>query len=766
MTRIPLQATRRLFAALVVVVGAVAGSLSLSGPILAADSAATADKPAASKAEVEHLIGTLEDPAARQKLIGQLRLLVNADKADEPGLLPLISEQMQDVSDELLATATALSEVTHVAQWLNVQITDPRLRDRWTDILGKLVAILGGGILAERLFRLALAAPRRMLESRRPHDRWMRVPFAIGRWLLDLVPVGAFAAISYGLLALPLLKLTGDASLAAVLLITAYAVVRGGLVLVHALFMPGAGGIRVLPLDDETANYLFIWARRLTYTGIWGYFAIQAFKLLGLPKSGYNFSIKLLGLVVSTLLVILVLQNRQTVARWIRSRGEASGLSGRLKGLPNRLADIWHILAALYIIASFAIWALQVKGGFEFVVRASLLTVVILLAANVLAGLLAKLVNRAFAISEELRSQFPSLEARANRYLAIMHNVVRAAVWIGTVLAVGQAWGADTLAWLGSDLGRRLVSSTLAIAAVLIGALIVWELVSSSIERYLSRTDGDGNVVERSSRARTLLPLMRNVVLVVLVVFVALIVLSELGVNIAPLLAGAGVVGVAIGFGSQKLVQDVITGAFILFEDTIAVGDSVKIGDHTGTVEGMTIRTMRLREQTGHVHTIPFSAVASVTNMSRDFGYYVFDLGVSYREDVDQVMATIRAVGEDMQLDPEIGGNVDAVEVFGVDRFADSAVIIRGRFKTPPGKQWTVGREFNRRIKKRFDEAGIEIPYPTSTLYFGEDREGKAPPARVLIEPTADPVPPKPGPASEFAADGANYPIGETERIE
>jgi len=137
--------------------------------------------------------------------------------------------------------------------------------------------------------------------------------------------------------------------------------------------------------------------------------------------------------------------------------------------------------------------------------------------------------------------------------------------------------------------------------------------------------------------------------MILLSVMVRLIVLSELGVNIAPLLAGAGVVGVAIGFGSQKLVQDVITGAFILFEDTIAVGDTVKIGEHTGTVEAMTIRTLKLRDATGQVHTLPFSAVSSVVNQSRDFAYYLFDLGVSYQADVDQVMETIRTVGEEMR---------------------------------------------------------------------------------------------------------------------
>jgi small conductance mechanosensitive channel len=533
---------------------------------------------------------------------------------------------------------------------------------------------------------------------------------------------------------LPLLDQSADGRQVTALITMAYVLSRFLMVLIAAVLMPGSTSIRLVPFEDETATYLFIWARRLILTGVWGYCLIQALKLVGLPKNGYGFCLKTLGLVLATLLVILILQNRQTVGAWIRSRGEGVKLSGPVRRLRDRLADVWHILASLYIIASFVIWVLQVKGGFDFILKASVFTVIIFVVANLLAGALGRLVERAFDIAEDLKHQFPHLETRANRYVAILHHMVRVAVGLMTVLALAQAWGADTVAWLTSALGRQLVSSILSIVAVLIGALVLWELVNASIERYLVQTDAEGNAVERGARARTLLPLLRNVVMVVLIVLVTLIVLSELGVNIAPLLAGAGVVGVAIGFGSQKLVQDVITGAFMLFENTIAVGDTVKIGDHTGTVEGMTIRTLRLRDVNGQIHTVPFSSVATVINFSRDFGFHVFSIGVSYREDVDQVIAVIRQVGEEMKADAAIGTNmVEPIEIFGLEKFTDSAMMVGGRIKTPPGKQWGIGREFNLRIKKHFDAMGISMPYPTTTLYFGEERLGEAAPMHVKV---------------------------------
>ncbi|MTJ81161.1 MAG: mechanosensitive ion channel [Telmatospirillum sp.] len=737
------QVTRRLVAAVFFLCLAV-----LSCPLPAvADGAPGTDAraPGASRADVDRLVSVIEDPQSRQKLVGQLKLMVAADKAgqdsEEPSLLGLISEKIQEVSDDVLEAVGAVTDVGHMADWIARQAGDARLRALWIDVLSKMAAIFGGGLVADYAAKLALGPARHWFERRTVENRWMRLPFVGGRWLLELLPIVAFVLVAHALQGVSLLSQTGDPQQATMMVTMSYALVRFVQTLISAALMPGSAAIRLVPFDDETSTYLYIWARRLTLTGVWGYFVVQALKLLGLPKSGYGFSLKVLGMVVATLLVILVLQNRQAVGAWIRSRGATARLSVPVQRLRDRLADVWHVLASLYIVASFFIWALQVKGGFDFIVRASVLTLIILVGANLLVGFLGRLVERAFSIAEDLKVQFPQLETRANRYLTIMHNMVRAVVVVITLLALAQAWGANTLAWLTSDLGRQLISSVLSIVAVLVTALILWELVNASIERYLAQTDADGNTVERGARARTLLPLLRNVVMVVLIVVVTLIVLSELGVNIAPLLAGAGVVGVAIGFGSQKLVQDVITGAFILFENTIAVGEVVKIGDHTGTVEGMTIRTIRLRDGNGNIHTLPFSNVATVVNLSRDFGFYVFDIGVAYRENIDQVISVITDLGEEIRADDAFGPFIiDPVEVFGLDKFTDSAVIVQGRIKTLPGRQAAIGREFNRRVKNRFDELGISMPYPSRTLYFGEDHDGRASPihVRVSSEETAE----------------------------
>jgi small conductance mechanosensitive channel len=214
-----------------------------------------------------------------------------------------------------------------------------------------------------------------------------------------------------------------------------------------------------------------------------------------------------------------------------------------------------------------------------------------------------------------------------------------------------------------------------------------------------------------------LLPLFRTAILGVIIVMTSLIVLSHIGIDIAPLLAGAGVVGVAIGFGSQALVKDVITGLFILMEDQIAVGDVVDVGkDHAGVVEAITVRTIRLRDQAGAVHTVPFSEVTSVKNLTRDFAYAVARITIPIDEDIDRVVEVLRQVSEELMADEMLRPLIlDPFDYQGVDTLDMTSVVLLVRIRTIAGKQWVVGRAFNRLIKIAFDKHRIGAPEPAAT---------------------------------------------------
>lgn len=240
---------------------------------------------------------------------------------------------------------------------------------------------------------------------------------------------------------------------------------------------------------------------------------------------------------------------------------------------------------------------------------------------------------------------------------------------------------------------------------------------------------------EYQKRANTLSAFVGHVIGATIIVVGALMILHVLDIPIGPILAAAGIVGVAVGFGAQHLVQDVISGFFILLEDEIRVGDVVQIVDKGGLVERINLRMVVLRDVAGNVHYIRNGRIDIVTNMTKDYSRYVFEIGVAYREDVDEVFEVIRQIDEEMRNDPVFGTDIlEPIEIQGLDRFADSAVIIRARTKTKPIRQWSVGREFNRRLKKRFDELDIEIPFPHQTIYIGRDKEGRAAPLNVAIE--------------------------------
>jgi small conductance mechanosensitive channel len=267
------------------------------------------------------------------------------------------------------------------------------------------------------------------------------------------------------------------------------------------------------------------------------------------------------------------------------------------------------------------------------------------------------------------------------------------------------------------------------IVALLALGLWLFRLASQRFQRILV---GAAPSPEEAKRASTLTQVLRDVVVVVAVTVAGMLVLAELGIDLKPILAAAGIGGLAIGFGAQSVVKDVISGFFLLLENQVRVGDVVVIGGTGGLVEAITLRTLVLRDLAGNVHIIPHGGVDKVTNMTKDYSRYVFDVGVAYREDPDDVMRVLQEIGDELQRDPAFGPDILApLEMLGVDKFDDSAVIIKCRITTKPIQQWRIAREMNRRIKKTFDARGIEIPFPHRTLYWGVAKDGTAPALRL-----------------------------------
>lgn len=672
---------------------------------------------APTRADLQQLVATLQDDKARAQLIVQLQALIAAQNAEStanaPASLPWLADlpaQLDAVGAEVLAAVPIVAQAPRLFAWVETQVSDAQLRQRWLNIIEKLATIFGAGLAADWLARLLLRRPAARLEAKMSDHLPAKLLLLSLAAVVEALPVLIFAAVAT--FVMPLTEPdTGTRGVAGVL-IAATVWARGLLAIARvALLAPVAQTL--YPLSEETRNYLYIWMRRFVQWAAYGYAASVGAWWLGAPGAINGILMRIAVLVLAILAIIFVLQNRAAVSQWLR--GDGSGDKSRWRILRLRLAETWHVLAIVYIVGTFGVYMLNPRGGLGLLLRATALSLIVITMAAILVRFVDELLQRGFAVKPELKARFPALEARANRYTAILRTVSSLTIYVLAALALLQAWGIDAFTWIAASAQNPAMGHAISLVFVIAGGLVLWEFFNSAIERRLATIDSSGR-----SRARTLLPLLRTTVLIILITIAVLMVLSELGLNIAPLLAGAGIAGVAIGFGAQALVKDVITGFFILLEDTFAVGDLVDVGQgHVGTIEAMSIRNFRLRDVAGIVHTVPFSAVSTVLNMSRDFAYVVCDVGVLYKEDPDHVIEVIRETGKELTEDRQWSRCILApLEILGVQRFTDTGMVVRARIKVAAPHQWEIGPEFNRRLKKAFDRRGIALASVNQTDYL------------------------------------------------
>jgi small conductance mechanosensitive channel len=329
-------------------------------------------------------------------------------------------------------------------------------------------------------------------------------------------------------------------------------------------------------------------------------------------------------------------------------------------------------------------------------------------------------------LEEKDRENFEEIERWAEQLTTFLRRfieVLSGAAAIFIVMRGLSIRGIPEITW--EQVTGWLLGPGLRIMFVIGGGYVITRVLHMLVARipaFVAGREGTAaEMVERSKRANTVTRLIQTLTTVMVMSIAGLIVLRELGVDITPILTGAGIAGLAVGFGAQNLVRDVISGFFLILEDQVRVGDVAIINGKGGLVEAIRLRTIKLRGMDGTVHVFPNGAVNELSNMTKDFSYCVIDMGVAYKENVDRVMEVLREVGNELQKDPEYSNRIlSPLEIMGVDSFADSAVVIRIRIKTVPIQQWNVGRELRRRIKNAFDAKGIEIPYPHLSVYFGE----------------------------------------------
>jgi small conductance mechanosensitive channel len=704
-------------------------------------------KPAAapgSTADIDKLIKTLDDPKAREELKKQLQLMLQAQRGGKAGgeevvedrglgarLLGVISSHVESVSNTLVNLVEAIADMPQRAREASALLADPVRRAYWIDVVIDLVGVLAAAFIAAWATRRLLAGVHGRLARQNP-QRWLtKLLFLPLIFVLEVLPTLAFAVATS--VALPVFQPNPDAARITSAIGFAHVATKLTAIISSTLLAVRAPGLRLFRISDETAVYLQVWVRRLSVVAFYGYAITQLAEVIGVDRALREVITRLWGLLLVAMEVILILQSRAALAQRIaggpladppdpapNDEPMATPLPDaehtnhrvrRFKLFRRQVAKMWHILAIGYIVAGYLVWSFQIEGGFSFLLRATVLTGILFVVMRLADRFLRQVFDRSFALPEDVKRILPGLETRANRYLPVLKKTMLVALYIVGAFALLQVWGLDMIGWLSTGSGRPVMAAAFKIVIIVLLAGLLSELVNVAIEHYLRETDAQGRRIHHSGRMRTLLPLLRNAFRITLGVLVLMVVLSEIGLDIAPLLAAAGVVGLAVGFGAQTLVKDIITGVFILLEDTIAVGDVVDLGGHAGVVEGMTIRTIRLRDGAGAVHTVPFGAVTIVQNLTKDFSYATFDIMVDYREDPDKVIEIIKRVGAEIEKDPHFRyGLLGATEIIGLDTLADNGYIIKARIKTRAMSQWDVMRAFNLRLKRAFDEEGMLFP--------------------------------------------------------
>ncbi len=766
------------------------GALLPSAPAAeAAETAETAETVA--DGSLRLLLEVLEDEKARAALLEKLRAAAEeTDPLTPDDAVEALAGENPAPSDSLsfgrriaLITQEAAEGIAENVSRLGQQLSDAPnvfggLSGNETgvlvDALGDLALVILGTVAVFLLLRWgATRLYARMGRAARDGGAVRTAALYLASAAIDALIVIAAWAAGYAL-ALLALGDFGSIGIRQTLYLNAFLLVEMAKVGVRLVLSPAATHLRLLPVGDAAARYLS--ARLNLIVGVVGYGM-----LLVVPIINANVSFAA-GRAVSALIAFavlgfaiwLVLRNRRPVAEWMlgpkrreplppaegaltavavpgagvppldlspedvaaaedrRAEAEAAQAAREGRGPLAFLARHWHWPALIYLLVLFVIVSIRPGDAVFRTFLGSGQVFLVALAGLTVSGLLSRTMRRGVVLPEGVTARLPLLERRLNRFVPRALFVLRLVIFALVVLIALNAISLiDLRGWMVSQFGLRVTGMMVSVALVLLGSFAVWIALTSWVDYRLNPEFGP----VATSRERTLLTLLRNAATIALVIITLMFVLAEIGLDIAPLLASAGVLGLAIGFGAQKMVQDIITGVFIQLENAMNVGDVVTVGGTTGTVERLTIRSASLRDVTGAYHIIPFSSVDMVTNYVKDFGYFLCDMGVGYREDVDEVKAAMMAAFDELRADPEQSPAIlDALEWFGLQSFGDSAVVLRARIKCVPGKQWAVGRAYNAILKRVFDARNIEIPFPHQTIYLGESKDGRTQDFKVRLE--------------------------------
>ncbi|WLI78428.1 mechanosensitive channel protein [Kosakonia sp. H02] len=701
------------------------------------------------KAAYGALADVLENDDSRKELIDQLRKVATAPPQEPVPVIspPAVEEQK-----------TVLENVTEVADYYGEALAT-RFAQLYRNITGSphkafnpqtftnaashflLLAVL---VFAFWLLIRFCVSPlyRKMGDWGRRKNRdssnWLQLPaMIIGAFIIDLLLLALTLFVGQILRA----NLNGGNSTIAFqqsLFLNAFALIEFFKAILRLIFCPHFPDLRPFRIRDETARY---WHLRLSaLSSLIGYGLLVAVPII---SNQVNVQFGALANVMIMLFITawalyLIFHNKKEIQHNLITLADNSLAFFSL--FIRAFALIWHWLACAYFIVLFFFSLFDPGNSLKFMMSASLSSLAILSIAAFVSGVLSRWLDKTITLSPQVQRNYPELQKRLNGWLSATMKTARFLVVCITIMLLLNAWRLfDFWHWLNYGAGEKTIDILIRIALILFFSAVGWTLLASIIENRLA-SDIHGRPLP-SARTRTLLTLFRNALAVVISTITVMIVLSEIGVNIAPLLAGAGALGLAISFGSQTLVKDIITGIFIQFENGMNTGDLVTIGALTGTVERMSIRSVGVRQDTGAYHIIPWSSITTFANFVRGIGSVVANYDVDRREDTDKANQALKdAVAELMEQEDIRGLIIGEPSFAGLVGLTNTAFTLRVTFTTLPLKQWTVRFALDTMVKKHFDLADVRPPVQTYQMISAPGSMPQQQPA----SPTGSPPPAEP----------------------
>jgi small-conductance mechanosensitive channel len=732
--------------------------------------------------QINSFLATLSDAQVRRLLIQELKAEAarepTAGEAQTGGLAGLV-KKINAISDiiqlriyELKSGAGADPEDLPRIYKLLGKGERKEKPDAFKTILSVIGVFLASFIIVWFLRRSAAATYRR-IETATSVNMKARVGGLALRALLDMLFMFIFAIVTLALFFI-FLDRTGPQRVLVATYLAAFLIVMAVQLVSQFFLTPKVPAIRFLPMDDGTALYLHRWLIAIAAVITFGWFTCGIFRVAGASEANHLIMVSMVALMAILMIIIMILQKRKQVQQSLAKDLPETGFRAYL-------ARIWHIPA---IIAALLLWLFSTFNQFLGGIRPGvpgIKTLLLIPLYVLLDWVLREILRVAFGIAarpDEVsqsmtfgNSEIPDSAAEGETVgrpdaetveetgeqdkEAVSASTETEESLIGKHLDVGrinriiggglrialaafvffyllEIWGVDI------EFGIAVTKAATNILIVVLICYVLWEVISAMIQRRLAAEipETDEDMEEGGaggSRIGTLLLLLRKFMFAVIVVMATLIMLSSIGVNIGPLVAGAGVIGLAIGFGAQTLVKDIIAGVFFLMDDAFRVGDYIETAGTKGMVEHISLRSLRLRHPRGMVNTIPFGDIGIVTNMSRDYIITKLDFRVRYDTDIDQVRKIIKKkVYEPIMQNEELGPKLlDKIKSQGVRQMDDSAMIMRIKYKTAPGQQFIVRKEVYRLMQEAFQEAGIEFAHRNVTVYM--------PPETTETEPDGQP---------------------------